>query len=363
MHYQSQDQTRSTSNRVLRRLASLADFGMESSCPSPSLSASSTRMSGSTRRITLAGGMILDSLSEPHHLWEDQVPRQANEPEASNKSVDHISHSSRCEKNGHRNVAPKGENIMIKSIAIWTAIAATMLSNCLGNDSTALMDEMKSLNTQIQDAEHILKTMEEAAREENPLIARAEEEFARARKLENSVPNVGKYLHNDKALAKDRQRKFGRLKHAYTLVFVIEMLESEDELTQACFTCSDVLMGMYISHMSQPLQIKMDNSKEAPMKEQWAEFKSKAIPKKRELQEYYSKVKESAGVPPEVLKGAENNAKSGFLVEMFYSSYINISTPEAVQKQRGDVNTLKRRRAHLDIEIEEANKEGAGGHV
>jgi len=61
-------------------------------------------MSGSTRRITLAGGMILDSLSEPHHLWEDQVPRQANEPEASNKSVDHISHSSRCEKNGHRNV-------------------------------------------------------------------------------------------------------------------------------------------------------------------------------------------------------------------------------------------------------------------
>jgi uncharacterized protein Veg len=245
---------------------------------------------------------------------------------------------------------------MIKSIAIWTAIAATMLSNCLGKDSTALMDEMKSLNTQIQDAEHILKTMEEAAREENPLLARAEEELVRASKLENSVPNVGKYLHNDKALAKERQRTFGMLKHAYTLVFVIEMLESEDELTQACFTCSDVLMGMYISHLSQPLQIKMDNSKEAPMKEQWAELKSKAIAKKPEFQEFYSRVKESAGVPPEVLKGAENNAKSGYLVEMFYSSYINISTPEAVQKQRGDVNTLKRRRANLDIEIEKANK-------
>lgn len=250
---------------------------------------------------------------------------------------------------------------MIKSIAIWIAIAATMLSNCLAEDLTALMDEMKSLNTQTQDAEHILKTMEEAARVENPLIAKAEEELLRAMKLGNSNADVRKYLYDDKALTKERLRTFNKLEHAYSLLLVVEMLESKDELTQACFTCSDVLMGMYIELISRALQIKMDSSKEAPMKEQWAESKSKAIAKKEAIQEYYNRAKEAAGVSPEVLKGTENHAKSGFLVEVFYSSYINIVTPKALKKQRGDVNKLKKRRANLAIKIKKANK--STGHI
>jgi hypothetical protein len=89
MHSQQQGQTQSTSNQVQHLPVFLGDFGTESSCQSPFLLVSSTQMSGSTRRTTVADGMILDSSSEPQPLWADQVPRQANEPEASNKSLDH----------------------------------------------------------------------------------------------------------------------------------------------------------------------------------------------------------------------------------------------------------------------------------
>jgi hypothetical protein len=42
-----------------------------------------------------------------------------------NQSVDHISHSSRCEKNGHRNV---GRRINMKTIAFFAILAATSIA-------------------------------------------------------------------------------------------------------------------------------------------------------------------------------------------------------------------------------------------
>ena len=216
--------------------------------------------------------------------------------------------------------------------------------------------ELAAVEQEWLQADRVLKSMEDEARQANPLLTTCKKELDLAKKRAGNLGSSKyKYMH-DKEHARERKRTFKRLQTWYCALFLADVLKDKTEPLLTCITYDDYLMSMYVEHIPKTTGIEIDiDPEDNTPKAIWDVFTRTFLANRGVFEKRLSALESASGFPSEILEKAKRDAADDMRI-FFYRNYLSVATPKALKKQRGDQNVIGRKVGNAVAKARKANK-------